>query len=361
MATDALAQAALTALDGAIGAITLPATPPGISREVRVLPERVRPRFLGGYVGQHPDPRGSVQAREVRGVLDVRVNGGLDRNATTHLASVVRTYLAQSPADLRGQGIERLTLRPAAEPDPRGAQFDLHYEYRHLPTTSEGVIQTLDLGLDANVTPYKARYRFDVAARTLAGDPQPLAQFQPANDTDLDPGSPAGAWSYNAPAQAIAQTAATRGGALTADDPRKGGAQLLWRIGGAPLALARFIAVVEFESASAQGVGLVFGRTGANDRWHFLMSQAGGYHLFGRKTGVGAWHTVGAPASAGFATGVRHTLAITVFDHTLRAALDGVQTLEVHSDDPVPAGEIGFFTHGNNGARFHRMRLLELV
>lgn len=361
MATDALAQAALTALDGAIGAIALPATPAGISRQVRVLPERIRPRFLGGYVGQHPNPRGAVQAREIRGVLDVRVTGGLDATAVTHLSTVVRTYLAQSQADLRGQGIERLSLRETATPDPRGAQFDLRYEYRHLPTTSEGVIQTLDLGLDANVTPYKARYRFDLATRTLAGDPQPLAQFSPANDSDLDPGSPAGAWSYNAPAQAIAQTAATRGGALTANDARKAGAMLLWRVGGAPLALARFMAVVEFESASAQGVGLVFGRTGANDRWHFLASQASGYHLFGRKAGVGAWTPVGTPANAGFATGVRHTLTVTVYDRTLRATLDGVQTLEVQADVPVPAGEIGFFTHANNGARFHRVRLLELV
>jgi hypothetical protein len=362
MATDLLASAALTALDGAIGAISLPPAPAGLSRQLRVLPDAIRARGLGGYIGEHPAPRGPVRSRVVRAVLEVRVSGGQDAAAATHLGSVVRTLLTQREADLRGQGIERLALRPQPDDaDPRQARFDLSFEYRHLPTASEGVIETLDLGLDTNVTPYRARYRTDLATRVLAGAPQPLAQFAPANDTDLDPGSPPGAWSYSAPAQAIAQTAATRGGGLTADDPRKAGAQLLWRIGGAPLALARFIAVVEFESASAQGVGLVFGRTGANDRWHFLMSQASGYHLFGRKTGVGAWHTVGAPASAGFATGVRHTLAITVFDHTLRAALDGVQTLEVHSDDPVPAGEIGFFTHGNNGARFHRMRLLELV
>ena len=135
---------------------------------------------------------------------------------------------------------------------------------------------------------------------------------------------------------------------------------LLWRIGGAPLAVARFMAVLEFESATAQGVGLVFGRTGANDRWHFLASQANGYHAFGRKAG-NAWSVIGSPASAGFSVGQRHTLTLTVFDHTLRVALDGVQTLEVHSDEPVPAGEIGFFTHGNDGARFHRARLLELV
>lgn len=361
MAADELAQAALTALDGAVNAIPLPAAPPGLSRQVRVLPDAIRPRGLGGYVGTHPSPRGAVHARLVNAVLDLRVSGGQDAAAGNHLNTVVRTLLAQSRADLRGQGIEHLALRPQADPDPRGAQFDLRFEYRHLPTASEGVIETLDVGLDTNVTPYRARYRFDLATRTLADAPQPLAQFAPANDTDLDPGAPPGAWGYDAAAQCIAQTAATRGGALTADDPRKAGAMLLWRIGGAPLALARFMAVVEFESASAQGVGVVFGRTGANARWHFLASAAGGYRLFGRKTGAGAWSTLGAAPGAGFATGVRQTLTLTIYDHTLRAALGDAPALEVRADAPVPAGEIGFFTHGNNAARFHRVRLIELV
>lgn len=360
MAAGALAQAALAALDGAVNAIALPAAPAGLSRQLRVLPDVIRPRGLGGYVGTHASPRGAVRARLVNAVLDVRVTGGQDTAAGNHLTTVVRTLLTQHPGDLRGQGIERLALRPQPTPDPRGAQFDLRFEYRHLPTESEGLIQTLDLGLDTNVTPYRARYRFDFAARTLTGNPQPLAQFAPVDDTDLSAASPAGAWSYDAPNQCIVQTAATRGGALTLNQDRKAGAQLLWRIGGAPLALARFIAVVEFESASPDGIGIVFARTGANDRLHFLASQRHGYHVFGRKAGVAAWSAIGAPATAGFATGVRHTLAITAFDQTLRAALDGVQTLDVHTDTPVPAGEIGFFTHGNDSARFHRVRLIEL-
>jgi hypothetical protein len=358
--SDPVAVAALGALDQTIADIALPAAPPSVSHQLRVLPATVRPLGIGGYVGQHPDPRGAIHARRVKATLDVRVQGGAASVADDHLSALIRVLLTQSGGELRGRGIERLSLRDRPASDPRSAQFDLRYDYRHLPTASEGVIETLDVGVDTNVTPYRARYRFDVAARGLDGVPQPLAEFAPANDTDLDPPPASGAWSYDAGARCIVQTAPARGGALTADDPRKAGAMLLWRIGSAPLALARFMAVVEFESASPQGVGLVFGRTGANDRWHFLASQANGYHLFGRKAG-NAWSLIGAPASAGFAVGQRHTLTLTVFDQTLRAALDGVQTLEVRSDDPVPAGEIGFFTHGNNGARFHRVRLLELV
>lgn len=358
---DPEAAAALAALDTAVNGLPWPAAPAGLTRHLNLSPRRIRPRGLGGYVGEHPDPRGPIRARLLDATLELHVNGGSEAAASEYLRGLTRALLTQHHTDLRAQGIERLSRRDEPAVDSRRVHFDLRFEYRHLPTASEGVIETLDVGLDTNVTPYRARYRFDLATRTLAGAPQPLAQFAPANDTDLDPGSPPGAWSYDAAAQCIAQTAATRGGALTADDPRKAGAMLLWRMGGAPLALARFMAVVEFESASAQGVGVVFGRTGANARWHFLASAAGGYQLFGRKTGAGAWSTLGAAPGAGFATGVRQTLTLTVYDHTLRAALGDAPALEVHADAPVPAGEIGFFAHGNNAARFHRVRLIELV
>ena len=356
---DAEAEAALAALDATVGALPWPPPPGGLTRQMRVWPNTLRPRGLGGYVGEHPAPRGAIRARLLDAVVELRVDGGSDAAAVDYLRGLTGTFLTQQPGALRAQGIERLRRRDEPSADPRLARFDLRFEYRHLPTASEGRIDTLDLGIDTNVTPYRARYRFDLAARTLAGQPQPLAEFAAANDTDLDAGSPAGVWSFDGASSALVQTATTQGGALGADDPRKAGSMLLSRVGGAPLALARFIAVVEFESATAQGVGLVFGRTGA-DRWHFLASQANGYHLFGRKAGP-AWSVIGTPASAGFSVGRRHTLALTAFDHTLRVALDGVQTLEVHTDEPVPAGEIGFFTHGNNGARFHRVRLLELV
>ena len=354
------AQAALAALDATVAALPWPPPSGGLSRQIRVWPTTIRPRGLGGYVGEHPQPRGAIRARILEAVVELRVDGGSDAAAVDYLRDITGTLLTQQPGALRAQGIERVSRRDEPVIEPRRARFDLRFEYRHLPTASEGRIDTLDLGVDTNVTPYRARYRFDLAMRVLAGRPQPLAEFAPANDTDLDAGSPAGVWSFDGAVGALVQTATTQGGTLSADDPHKAGALLLWRPGGTTLPIERFMAVIEFESATAQGIGLVFGRTGANDRWHFLASQANGYHLFGRRAGD-TWSLVAPPASVGFVIGQRHTLTITVFDQTLRATLDGMQTLEVHADDPVPAGEIGFFTHGNNGARFHRVRLLELV
>lgn len=358
---DPVAMAALAALDSAVNGLGWPPPPAGLTRQLNLSPNGLRPRGLGGYVGEHADPRGAIRARLLDATLELRVTGGSDAAAGDYLRSLAGALLSQHHGDLRAQGIERLRRRDEADAGPRQARFDVRFEYRHLPAASEGLIETLDLGFDTNLTPYRARYRFDLAMRTLAGAPSPLADFAPVDDTDLNAASPAGAWSYNAPLGCIVQTAAARGGVLTLADDRKAGAQLLWRVGGAPLALARFIAVVEFESTSQDGIGLVFGRTGANERLHFLASQRNGYHVFGRKAGADAWSVIGEPATAGFATGVRHSLAITVFNHTLRASLDGVQTLDVRTQIPVPAGEIGFFTHGNSGARVHRVRLIELL
>lgn len=358
---DPVASAALAALDSAVSGLAWPPPPAGLSRQLNLSPNSIRPRGLGGYVGEHAAPRGAVQARLVDAILELRVSGGSDTAASDYLGRLAGTLLTQHHGELRARGIERLRRHVDDVADPRQARFDVSFEYRQLPQAGEGLIDTLDLGFDTNLTPYRARYRFDLAMRTLAGASNPLAGFVPADDTDLNAASPVGAWSYDALAGCIAQTAATRGGALTVSDSRKAGAQLLWRLDGAPLALAHFIAVVEFESTSQDGIGLVFGRTGANERLHFLASQRNGYHVFGRKAGAGAWGVIGEPAAAGFTTGVRHTLVVTVFDHTLRASLDGVQTLEVQTPTPVPAGEIGFFTHGNNGARMHRARLIELL
>lgn len=356
--TDPVAIAALGALDQVISGIALPPPPPSLSHRLRVVPSAVRHRGLGGYAGEHPEPRGAVLARRVRAVLDVRVDGGAEQAAADHLQSVIRALLTQSAADLRGRGIERLALNDQAPPDPRGVQFELSFEYLHRPTSSEGRIDSLDLAFDLNRTPYRARYRFDLATRTLAGAPQPLSRFMAIDDAALNAGSPPGEWLFDVAGQCIVQNAATQGGPLDLSDPRKAGTQLLWRVGGAPLASSRFIASIEFDAISPDGVGIVFGRSGTA-RWHFLASQRHGYHQFGRFDGNAGWHTLGAVA-AGFATGVRHTLTVTAFDHTVRASLDGAQTLDVHTELPVPAGELGFFTQGNAGARFHRVRLIEL-
>ncbi|MBE0617293.1 MAG: hypothetical protein IH608_05130, partial [Proteobacteria bacterium] len=120
------------------------------------------------------------------------------------------------------------------------------------------------------------------------------------------------------------------------------------------------IAAVEFDSASPDGVGLVFRREGDQDFWYFLASERNRYHLFGRKAG-GTYAMLGEPAlDVGFALGARHVLTVAAYDGRLVAELDGRRILEVQGVGPPVAGEVGFLTHGNNSAHFYRARLIEL-
>ena len=358
---DTLAELALDALDTAVAGLLPGPVPAGLTRDVRVMPLQIRASGLGGYVGIHPEPRGAIHARHLEALLEVRIRGGQDEAASAYLSQVARNLLAQDRGELRRQGIYRLSLKSNTI-EPRNAQFDLLYEYQHLPTSSEGVIDILDLNLDLNLTPYRAHYRWDLATRTLVAAPTPLADFQVADDPDLNAASPPSQWVYNSAEARIEQNALTRGGPLSLAQSKKAGAQLLWRPGTRPFAVGRFIAAIEFDSTSQDGLGIVFGRRDENNYWYFLASDRHRYHLFGRKQGGNTFSLVGTPASeVGFALDTHHTLVVTAHDHALRAAIDGVQTLEVTADNRVDSGELGFLTHGNNAARFYRARLIELV
>lgn len=356
---DSVAVEAVNALEAAVGTLLPAAVPPSLTRSVRVIVMRIRPAGLGGYVGRHPAPAASLFAHRLDARVAINVSGGADDAASEYVAQLAGDMLAQTRAELAQQGIFR--LRGMAPAGNRDLAFDVGFEYIKVPTAGEGVIDTLDLNLFANTTPYRARFRWDFAAAALVGKPQPLAEFLPVDDPDLNAGSPAGQWSFQSAAPAcFVQSAAARGGALALTQPRKAGAQLLWRPKSQPLALARFVAAVDFDSSSPDGVGLVFGRKSATDFWFFLASQRHRYHVFGRRTAA-AWRVVGTPAEAGFALSTRQRLTLGAYDQVLFAELEGDRTLTVAADETVPAGEIGLLTHGNGGARFFAGRLIELV
>lgn len=356
---DALAESALTALDSTITGLLPASVPSGLTRMVRVLPDVIRPSGLGGYVGLHPDPHDAIYGRKFKATLQINISGGNESAATTYLDQVVRGLLTQDHSDLRREGIHFLKFKP--EPiEPRSAQFDLFYEYLQLPSTSGDVIRSLDLSVDTNATPYKARFLWDLATHTLINSAGPLDDFFAAEEPNLNTSSPAPSWSFNNGEGRIEQNTLARGGPLTLARARKAGAQLLWRPGAEEFNVGRFIASIEFESSNPNGIGLVFGHTDANNRWYFLASRHHQYHLFGCRE-TGNYRFIGTPATdVGFELNTRHLLTLSVYDQTLVATLDGIQTLAVESDTPVPAGEIGFFTHANNGARFYRVRLIEL-
>ncbi len=355
---DAIAQQALVSLDAQIASLLPAPVPAGLTRQVQVLPMSITSVGLGGYIGPQSDPPADIYGRRVQASVRVAVQGGQEENASAHIDLITRNLMSQNRGDLRKIGI--FWLKPEII-DARSARYDLLYEYAHSPVESEGVITTLDLALDANITPYRAHFVWDVATSALVELPVPLAEFTIADDPDVNAGSPASQWLFNMAQARIEQNAAVRGGTLNTSQPRKAGAQLLWRPHQAALSLDRFVISCEFESASNDGIGLVFHRVDDDNFYYFLASEHHRYHLFGRKV-AGVYSIVGSINSdAGFSLNTRHELKIYSVDGKLSAVMDEKQTLAADTGDALPAGEIGFLTHGNNRARFYRARVIDLI
>ncbi len=353
---DSIAQEALAALDTAVAALMPATVPGGLTRDLLVAPLRIAPAGMGGYVGSSVEPAGSLLGRRIEATVRVAIRGGQEPAAMAYLNQVVRALQLQDRAAMRRAGIFRISSQIA---DARHAELSVLFEYIRQPSVGEGVIEQLDFAIDNNPTRYKTRFSFDVDGRALVGQPSPLAEFAEADDPDVNAGSPDSQWSFNNAAARIEQNAAVRGGPLALSQPKKAGAQLLWRPEGHGLSVSRFIAGIEFESSSEDGIGCVFARQDDNNFFYFLASQRHRYHLFGRKLN-GVYSVLGAPnLDAGFALNRRNRLRLFACDGELNAELDGVRMLSVSVDD-IPSGEVGFLTHGNNRARFHRAKLIEL-
>jgi hypothetical protein len=352
---DVVSVQALAALETAVSALLPPDVPAGLTSRVRVLAQAVRPLGMGGYIGRHFAPDASLHGRRVAARIDVDVSGGNDSTAQGYVSSLAGQVLAQTRADFARRGVHRIRHVPGA--DQRALAFDVDFEFVLVPDAGEGLITDLALETFANVTPYRTRMLADFSAASLAALPEPLADFVPADDPQA---APPGVWAVSAAAPvAIVQTAATAAGGLELADPQKAGASLLWRPRGQAFALPRFVASIAFQSADPDGIGLVFARRGADDYHFFLASQRHGYHLFGRRRPAG-WQTL-ASAPAGFDTTRVQRLVIGVHDTTLFAQLGDQRTLSATTAEPLPGGEIGLLTHGNDAARFLAGRLMELT
>lgn len=351
---DEVSAEALTALQTAVAALLPAAVPAGITRSVRVLPRRVRPLGLGGYVGLHREPDAGLFGRRVDARVDVDLGGGSDEQASGYAATLSGQILAQTPAEFAQRGFHR--VRGVDVDSRRALAFDVDFEYVRTPVVGEGLISELALDVFNNVTPYRTRTVASFAGSALALEAAPLADFSPFTDPQA---APPAAWAFDAGAPAaLVQAAATAGGALTLDDPQKAGALLLWRPRGAPLSLARFVATLAFSSAGPDGVGLVFHRRAADDFSFFLASQRHRYHLFGRRS-PGGWSVV-ATSAAGFEPGAGQLLRVGAHDGHLFAELGQDRTLSA-SAVPAASGEIALLTHGNGTARFTAGRLVELT
>jgi hypothetical protein len=357
MGNSELLKNSLAALDAAIKLVFSELPPDGLTKTIKITPTKTAPLGIGGCVGLQNAQPSLIIGHRVHALANVTI-GGDSEAARDYIQLLNINTLSISRSELRGQGIFELENIVISD---QAIQYRILFEYQYYPTVVESAIKQVDLAVENGFTAARAEFVWDLSTLSLAGMADPLTEFMVADDPDVDAESPASEWSYNPTTNCIEQNASVYGGPLESSSPKKAGAQLLWRPHGTALALDQFSIACEFESTSADGIGLVFHRQDDQNFCFFLASQHYLYHLFGRKV-AGTYSLIGdIKTGIGFELGARHELKISSYRGRLVAMLDEEQTLAVDTAEKLWVGEAGFLTHGNDRARFYRARVIRLI
>lgn len=149
---------AVSSLTNTLKALLPPDADASTAPVLLVVPLRVTPAGLGGYVGPHVDFPGDVVARRVEALAKVSVGARTLADLDARLAALTGALLASEAGALRERGILRLTLEevgPQAADGPpdqvkrRELTLKVLYEYLHVPEDTEGIILEIPINLAA--------------------------------------------------------------------------------------------------------------------------------------------------------------------------------------------------------------------
>lgn len=366
---DAIAQTALSNLQTVLNGYLPSVSSVSIERSLLVIPHKIKPLGIGGYVGLHDDPVDDIFGRFVEADAEILVgatNNSLD-TINAEVSAISSSLMTVSREDLRGDGIYFLDLKSLSEPGSdnqnlRRLLFSIRYEYQQIPTEAGGVIDTLDIRSFLNSGDSKASFLANINTAILASEPDPLADFSAFTDTRINGSSPSANWQYNIAEHYIEQTNTTRGGGLTLNSPRKAGAQLLYRPSGDAIPIENGILSSSVSTTDQDGIGFVFRWQDIENFYFFLISQRHNYQLFGKKiagnfsflTTGGIGDTIGIDLSS--------PQIITVhFNHHFFRAVLNENTLAEGEDNDLSSGEVGWLTHANNAAHFHTLDIVSVA
>jgi len=381
---DDIAQEALVTLRNVISSYLPAGVPASVTRDLFVIPKSIKPLGIGGYVGAHLPPASDVPDADLRGCAVVaqaeitfsataatvanisNINTAIDQSTTA--------LLTNDRATLRGDGIQRLQLQslsPPFSPSPiagdasvfRSAIFDIRFEFVPTPAQTQGVIETLRFNTLLSGADGPAQFIANMNFADLAALANPLLQFAPVTDPAIDNGSPSANWVFNTGAGRIEQRNNVHGGALTATEARKAGAQLLIQPVQKPLAIKNGAFTIDFESGSPDGVGLVLRRTDDNNFYFFVTSARHNYQLFGKKVAgnFAFMNHGGLREGASFAINARQQLRVVAYDDQFEAWFGETRTLTAQDKDIAAMGQVGLLTHGNDAAFFYGIDIVKLL
>jgi hypothetical protein len=341
------------------------ATDPDLQATLSVIPLRVTPTGIGGFVGVHPEPVGDVLGRRLHARVDVTVRADDLDELGTAVTDISRALLGASAPELRGQGILRLGLEEIGESTVTGQganevarrdlAFTVLFEHLRLPQEGEGVIETVPLMIDAGSTEQGGQVLLSTVFL-----PGALSLFEVIDDPLATQFGPS-VWEYDEAERRIRQTSNIQGGSFEIN-PNKPGTYLLLRERPGLEAPRDFVLGTELSSDDTDALGLVFRFVDVDNFYFALLDDRRDYRMIGRKVG-GAFEAL-EPAAVdprpGFAPGEVRSVRLSVQGETFRLHLDGELALEA-SDATIPGpGRVGFMCRANTAAFFHRIDLVAL-
>jgi hypothetical protein len=366
---DAIAQAAISHLETVLQGYLPAVSTASITRDLLVVPKRIKPLGIGGYVGKHKNPEAEIYGRYLEALAEIRVfenSSNLD-SINDEMSVLMTALLSTDRETLRSDGIFRLDLQSLTPPDSdnrnaRIATFDIRCEHQQIPVEAGSRIDFITLRDMLNPANGAADFIVNVDASQLGGLPDPLADFLPLTDTDVNGASPPANWNVNAAQNRIEQLNQVRGGGLTDTQPRKAGAQLLVRPGGTPVPLRHAALGFDFDAGSPHGIGCVMRWQNSENYYYFLISEASDFQVFGKKI-AGNWSYLdsgGRSNRTNIDFSNRQRLQVVVLENRFIAYLDENLICEGRDESLPDAGEAGLLTHQNNAAHFYAIDLVKL-
>ncbi|HEX9369528.1 MAG TPA: hypothetical protein VF897_00920, partial [Roseiflexaceae bacterium] len=187
---DILTSEALQGVTAAFGALL----PADLRPTLIVVPTRVAPTGLGGYVGPSAAPAGDIVGRRLEASAMVTVRAANDGQLSDAVNAALGAVLAADRASLARQGILQLALDGVGpdEPQPgvagrlqRALSFRLIYEFLKAPAESEGLIAHIPIGVGPDTAPPPRRLELRL---DFASDPLPL--FEALDDPQANQSRP---------------------------------------------------------------------------------------------------------------------------------------------------------------------------
>ncbi len=362
---DPITQEAISGLTSAVTALLPPGGDPGMSPRLRVIPRRVTPTGLGGFVGHHATPTGEIHGRRLAARLFVSARAAEFDGAETAAEAVAGALLGASQAELRGSGILRLSLADRGAAGVRGEgesqiserelEFDVLYEYLRLPSEAEGVIESVPLHLEMGSTAEGGQllFRSDFSE-------DPLDRFEVVDDVGAGEGGPS-EWSHDAAEALVQQTSSIRGG-VDGVGAEKPGTYLILRSAGDLPAVRDFMLGAELRSEGQDEIGLVFRYLSPDDFYLLQLSARASYRMLSKKVG-GVFAPLDDPAldlTGGYEPGAVHTVRLTAQGEEFRVLVDGLRVLEGRDSSLTEPGRVGFYCRANSQASFHHIELIAL-